>query len=167
MSNEFTYFYSITGDTVLVDTNLLLLLLIGTIDKKYIEIFKRTSKFTENDFDLLVEILKHYDKIITTPNILTETDNFIKNIKNPKYKYQARLKISNWIMGGFIKEELIETKDLCNEDCFFIFGLADAVITTVSGEKIGVLTKDKRLYDDLKDRGVPSINFKDYMEKEN
>lgn len=85
MSNEFDSFYSRTGNKVVIDTNLLLLLLIGATIKIILEPFKRTTMFTKNDFRLLFRILKHYEKIITTPNILTEVNNLTKNIKTPEY----------------------------------------------------------------------------------
>jgi len=158
-------FYSRTGNKIVVDTNLLLLLLIGATDKNYIETFKRTSMFTKNDFIFLFEILKRYDNIITTPNILTEVDNFTKNIKIPNYRNKAIYYFSKWLSCGFIEEEFIETKILCNDNCFMYFGLADASIAKISREKIGVITKDKRLYDELIYHNIPAINFNSYMEK--
>jgi rRNA-processing protein FCF1 len=165
MSNEFRNFYYNTGNKVVVDTNLLLLLLIGRINKNLIENFKRTDEFTKNDFDLLFEILKHFDNIIVTPNILTEVDNFTKNLKNPENKRLAIYYISKWLNEGFIQEELIKSKILCNESCFFYFGIADTSITKISEEKIGVITKDGKLYYELITNGIQAINFKKYMDK--
>jgi len=53
---------------VVTDTNLLLVLLIGLCDRKMIEKFKRTQKYTAKDFDLLLQLLaqvraNHYHTI--------------------------------------------------------------------------------------------------------
>jgi hypothetical protein len=59
---------------ILVDTNLLLVLLIGTIDKRLIG-GKRTKQYTEDHYRILVDFLKHFRQLITTPHILAEVSN--------------------------------------------------------------------------------------------
>src|SRR5438094_4633228 len=60
---------------LLIDTNLLLLYLIGMYDPDRIPRFKRTMSFTVDEFLLLDAIFTNFDKVITTPNILTEISN--------------------------------------------------------------------------------------------
>ena len=60
---------------LLIDTNLLLLYFIGTYDPDRIPRFKRTMSFTVDEFLLLDAIFTNFDKVITTPNILTEISN--------------------------------------------------------------------------------------------
>jgi hypothetical protein len=45
------------GAGLLVDTNLLVLFAVGTVNRNRIETFKRTSQYTKGDFDLLVRVL--------------------------------------------------------------------------------------------------------------
>jgi hypothetical protein len=59
---------------ILVDTNLLLVLLIGTVNKHLIG-GKRTEKYTEDHYHILVNFLNDYRRLITTPHILTEVSN--------------------------------------------------------------------------------------------
>ena len=35
----------------------------------------RLSKYSEDDYDLLIQVLRPFTRIITTPNILTEVSN--------------------------------------------------------------------------------------------
>ena len=49
---------------VLIDTNILLLFLVGSLDLNLIRGFKRTTNFTENDFDLISNFIKHFNLII-------------------------------------------------------------------------------------------------------
>ncbi|MDY7004002.1 MAG: hypothetical protein SWX82_08580 [Cyanobacteriota bacterium] len=42
---------------VIVDTNILLLLFVGSVNKDRISKFKRTEQFLPKDYDLLVDIL--------------------------------------------------------------------------------------------------------------
>ncbi|MCX7112918.1 MAG: hypothetical protein NTX45_22935 [Proteobacteria bacterium] len=59
---------------ILVDTNLLLMLLIGIINKRLIG-KKRTEKYTEKHYYILVDFIKDFRRLITTPHILTEVSN--------------------------------------------------------------------------------------------
>jgi rRNA-processing protein FCF1 len=160
----FTNFHHRTGTKIVVDANLLLLLLIGTVNKDYIEKFKRTSMYTKNDYNLLVEILKNYSKIITTPNILTEVNNFTKQAQKPN-KNDVIVCFSKWLSSGFIEEEFIESRVVCNDQSFFYLGLTDTSIIKLSKERLGVITKDKHLFLELDRRQIPVINFSDYMER--
>ena len=65
---------------VLFDTNVLLVLLVGTVNQKRISNFKRTNSFTIEDYKLLEELFSYLQKIVTTPNILTEVDSIIKEL---------------------------------------------------------------------------------------
>lgn len=60
---------------VLMDTNLLLLYLVGAFDPEEVPRFKRTSQFTPADFALLVRFLELFQRIVTTPHVLTEAGN--------------------------------------------------------------------------------------------
>jgi hypothetical protein len=62
--------------SILVDTNLLLLLFLGTVNPARISKFKRTQQFSDQDFYLLVSFLSGFDKVVTTPHILKEVSNF-------------------------------------------------------------------------------------------
>lgn len=59
---------------ILVDTNLLLVLLIGCVNKRLIG-GKRTEAYTEDKYHILVDFLKDFRRLITTPHILTEVSN--------------------------------------------------------------------------------------------
>jgi len=56
---------------VLVDTNLLVLFLIGLVNKRRILSFKRTQYFTVEDFDLLSRLIDWLGRLVTTPHVLS------------------------------------------------------------------------------------------------
>jgi hypothetical protein len=51
---------------VLVDANLLVLFLVGLINRQRIQNFKRTQDFTIKDFDLLQRLIKRFGKLFAT-----------------------------------------------------------------------------------------------------
>jgi hypothetical protein len=72
---------------IVVDTNLLVLLVVGSASIEYINKHKRLTSFSTDDFELLVELIGMFSDIVMLPHILSETSNLIKQIDNP-----ARLK---------------------------------------------------------------------------
>lgn len=62
---------------ILLDTNVLLLYLVGSIDPQNVGRFKRTAKYDENDFRILSNLVNLFKTNVTTPHILTEASNFL------------------------------------------------------------------------------------------
>ncbi|MDY7005349.1 MAG: hypothetical protein SWX82_15810 [Cyanobacteriota bacterium] len=69
---------------VIVDTNILLLFFVGSVNKKRISKFNRTEQLLPEDYDVLVEIISYFSKIVVTPNIITEVSNFINQLREPE-----------------------------------------------------------------------------------
>ena len=59
---------------VLLDSNLLLLLCVGSFRRQEIGRFKRTAQYGACDYDLLVDFLSRFKSVVTTPNVLTEVN---------------------------------------------------------------------------------------------
>src|SRR4051794_28125217 len=60
---------------VLLDTNLLVLLLVGSVNKHRILNFKRTGNFSIEDYDLLARLIRRFSKLITTPHLLSQASD--------------------------------------------------------------------------------------------
>lgn len=70
------------GRTALVDSNLLLLYIVGKCDPRIIPRFTRTEKYTIKDFELLQALLERVFKtVVTTPNVLTEVSNLATKLQ--------------------------------------------------------------------------------------
>ena len=54
---------------IIIDTNLLVLLVVGITERSLIQKHKRTRNFEVEDFDLLTGVLSNFDEIIVTPHI--------------------------------------------------------------------------------------------------
>src|SRR5205807_8110288 len=110
---------------LLVDTNLLLLYFVGMYDQERIPRFKRTLTFTIEEFVLLASIFDSFDKVITTPNILTEVSNLSSqlptNLHTHFYGYFASL-------IPFLEEHYTASGTISASTHFSKFGLTDAGI---------------------------------------
>lgn len=141
---------------LLIDTNLLLLYFIGMYDQDRIPRFKRTMAFTIDEFILLALIFESFDRIITTPNILTEVSDFSGQLPRDLHSY---------FYGDFatripILEERYTASGAISASAHFNkFGLTDSgIVDTVKGNYL-VLTDDLELFGYLQNLGIDAINF--------
>jgi hypothetical protein len=70
-----TMFDKYKAQGILIDSNLMLLIAVGIYNTQRILTFKRTMRYTLDDFELMLRILYRFHRRVTTPNILTEVDN--------------------------------------------------------------------------------------------
>ncbi len=68
---------------IIIDTNLMLVYIVGIYDPDYISRFKKTEKYGVEDFKCIHSVLSYFRKhIITTPHIITELSNLSMKIQN-------------------------------------------------------------------------------------
>lgn len=64
---------------VLTDTNILILYIIDSFDPNLIGTSKATSQFTQDDFLRAAKFIDYFDVKVTTPHVLTEASNLLKD----------------------------------------------------------------------------------------
>ncbi len=62
----------------LIDANLLIMLIIGTLGNGEVEIFKRTRQYTTEDVVKLRELLSCFGWLSATPQVIAETCNILE-----------------------------------------------------------------------------------------
>ena len=141
---------------LLIDTNLLLLYFVGEVDIKLISRFNRTKEFIKEDFFLLKYIVKFFDVLVTTPNILTE----VSNLAGREKEYYKLLFYENFSKRLTVfREEYIESVQAVASEAFRNFGLTDSVIAELSKDKYLVLTTDFPLANWLQSKKIAVQNF--------
>ena len=55
-----------------VDANLLLLLIVGSVNPDAITRHRRLREFTPEDYDILIDLIAQVQRVLVTPNTLTE-----------------------------------------------------------------------------------------------
>ena len=140
---------------ILIDTNLLILLLVGSYDENMISTFKRTIVYTVEDYRYLKTFLTRFGKHFYTPNILTEITNLTDSINSePNFYFFQHVK---YMLSAF-EEENVSSDEIMQLKSFLKFGLTDAVNCKLS-DKYLVLTDDLKLWSYLSSQGLPAINF--------
>ena len=82
-------------NVVVVDSNLLLLLIVGSASLSYIEKHKRLSSgYSREDFSTLGKIISEFSEIVSIPHVLTKVSNLARQIDNPaRAMILAKLKV--------------------------------------------------------------------------
>jgi hypothetical protein len=140
---------------VLVDTNLLVLYLVGTVNRQRILNFKRTGDFATEDYDLLVRLIDWFGKLIATPHVLSQVSDLTDLTGNELAEVRALFKL----LVEQIEERYDGSRSLVGDPAFERFGLTHAAVATVCSRGILVLTTDSRLQLALQERDIDSLNF--------
>lgn len=141
---------------ILIDTNILLLWFVGTVNRERISKFNRTENFVPEDYDTLLKILSYFNKIVTTPNILTEVNSLANQIGEPERSKCLSVFAER---VARLNEFYLESTEVVRTDSFTKFGLTDCGIVTLAKNKYLVLTDDFKLTKYLEKIGIDAINF--------
>jgi hypothetical protein len=145
---------------VIIDTNIFILFLAGQINENKIKNYTRNSLYTKEDYYFLLNILSNYDRIITSPNILTEVDNILNRITGEdKYKYLILVKT---IYKQTI-EKYIKTETISQNWYFDTLGITDSVILMMAKESELLISGDSSLCDHAKSLNIKTFDFKEYI----
>jgi len=136
---------------LLVDTNILLLYIVGIVNVDLIRNFSRTANFTENDFYLVEKFINFFAVNITTPHILTEVSDLLGN------RIELQLALGKYI--ELIEEKFLESKQITRTKTFLQFGLADTAITETAKNSYLVVTDDNPLFGYLVNQKIDAVNL--------
>jgi hypothetical protein len=148
---------------VVIDTNLLLLLIVGLASPHYILKHKRVEPhFTPDDFEMLGLKIAEFSDIVTLRHILAETSSLIRQHGNPELGH---------ILSTFrcFIERTVEipatSLNAARGEEFESLGLTDAVIVQfcgleIDGTKPTRLTTDTRLADRAKSLGQNVFDYR-------
>lgn len=143
------------GKGVLVDSNLLVLLLVGTVNRSRILNFKRTQNFTVQDFDLLQDLVTWFGRLYVTPHVLAQVSDLtdLQGQELRVVRQQFKLLVEDM-------EELYDaSRAVVTDAAFERLGLTDAAIATVCCRGVLVLTTDLDQQLALQRRGADALNF--------
>ena len=140
---------------VLVDTNLLVLFLVGRVNRRRILNFKRTGDFTIEDYDLLARLIAWFGKLIATPHVLSQVSDLTDLTGNELTAIRELFKV----LVEKVEESYDTSRLLVGDPAFKRLGLTDATIATVCSRGVLVLTADAELHVALQERAIDALNF--------
>lgn len=147
---------------ILIDTNALVVLLVGLVDVRLIAQHKRTSIYEEQDFYDLTSIISNLDNLVVLPNVWTEVDNLLNNFRgNHKYKYLQEI-------STIIKlstEKYIESKTIIDHESFYDLGLTDSLLLKYADKCKLLITSDSALSDYAIANGIKVYDMVNYRNR--
>lgn len=129
--------------SLVLDANVLVLLIVGSVERQSIALHKRSRQFTEADFDLLVETIERFDRWVVTTSVLTEASNLLAHTHEA---LKERLLAALGRFVGIASEERPESRAVVTEPVFTRLGLTDAGLVTCVQSGHCLLTTDLGLY---------------------
>lgn len=142
----------------LLDANLLVLLVVGSLGRDEIPQHERTRGYSASDFDRLLLVLTGASSIILAPNVLTEVSNLLKLGKgfDPKRQKLALL------LRGIIEtasEQAVASVQAAARAEFLWLGLTDSVLLELSSGDCCLLTSDGHLHSAVLAAGGDAVHF--------
>jgi hypothetical protein len=142
---------------VAVDTNLMLLLIVGRTRRDFISKHKRLKAYTESDFDLVARLVGDVDVVLTTPNVLTEVNNLlVQGVLEP---LRSQLLAMFSLLVTATAEKYHPSCSSIGDDSFVALGLTDATWLCVLDADSVLITDDRDLTWHAQARGISVLNI--------
>lgn len=145
--------------SLILDTNLAVLLIVGLASRDQVGVHKRTRSFDQRDFEILEGVLAESSGLIFTPNVLTETSNLLRQT-NGHHAAQLSIILSQ-IVAKSSKEVAVISEAAFARKEYERLGLTDAALLHLSataGDSL-IFTDDLDLYLAAASDGLGVINF--------
>jgi hypothetical protein len=146
---------------IVLDSNLLVVLVVGLTSTGHIARHKRLRAYTERDFRALRSILANASRIVVTPNTVTETSNPVGQIVEPA---RSQIYLTFRALLASTEEVYVESREGAWHATFPRLGRTDAVLLSVMTTSHTILTADLGLYLEAARHGHAAINFNHYIE---
>src|SRR5262249_27902584 len=128
---------------VLIDTNLMVLIAVGTYNRFRVGTFKRTIQYTLDDLEMMLRIIAYFDRRFTTPNILTEVDNLPRQLPEAEHE-PLTAAFAQLVSRQF--EIYMQSHQTTQHAAYSRLGLTDCVTAMVAAERNAlIITDDLRL----------------------
>ncbi len=146
---------------VLIDTQLLILLIVGLTNPDFILRHRRLAPvYNQKHFGALQTILAKAPKLVSTPHILAETSNLLRQSSDPM-RSQIMETFKNFIICA--DERAVLGVRAAEHAVFIRLGLTDAAILSLDPAEVQVLTVDHDLHIASSQEGFDVVNISPFL----
>lgn len=142
---------------IIIDSNSLIVLVLGLMNPSLIKNHKRTSIYEEEDYFNLLSVIPNFESIIVLPNIWTEVDNLLNNFSG-NYREHYVDKILHLVKST--SEKYFETHKIINNDYFLDLGITDTLILECAKDCNLLVSSDSKLSDYTRAFGIKVYDMK-------
>lgn len=122
---------------LLIDTNLLVLYIVGSVNINRVESFKRTRKYSRSSYKLLLRVINRFKPVYTLAHVMAEVSN-LTDLAEPELQ-RARLLLKEIL--SLVQEPSMPSAHAAENQDFQRLGLVDAAIFH-SGPRIQMFGAD-------------------------
>lgn len=145
---------------ILIDTNLLLVVLVGNIDQRLVGRIARTETYTREDYERIRDVLAGFNRFIIIPQVLTEAGNLLKrNCPDANTLLDLGLELRRFILHSATRESRPSARRVAVHPVFDNLGYADAAILQAASGRHLVFTDDGSLQSRAFGCGVDVLPF--------
>lgn len=127
-----------------IDANLLVLLVVGSVDHRQVGTHRRARRFTPEDYDRLLGMIDALERVLVTPNTLTEASNLLESRSNRRSDRRFLDRLRLVIEGS--EEVVVASTKAARNAAFPRLGLTDAALLEAVSEERPLITTDLDLY---------------------
>ena len=138
---------------LLIDTNVLLLWMIGSHDRRLVGTHRRVVHFDGGNFDLLGREIARFDQLVTTGAVLCELSSLLGNDFHRSVARTFSAVAGPMAEASSPKELVVEHRS------FSQLGFADVSVLLALDAQTSLLTDDARLYGLALSDGFEARNF--------
>lgn len=141
---------------VALDTNLLVLFVVGRLDPRLIAVHKRLRAFAQDDFRLLDAHVADAE-LVTIPNTMTEASNLVAQ----GFTAPARAELFNALkkFSGIASERYVPSAAAASQTEYAWLGLTDSAWLSCLDRVTEFVTVDLQLFIAAENRGLRATNF--------
>ncbi len=145
------------GRGLLLDSNLLLLLLVGYYNPALVgdARYKKLAKYTLQDLSILLRLASIFRVKVTTPYVLTKVSNLLGDLPEATKRECFRMFHSRLTT---YTEQHTSSFILLERPEFTFLGLTDTALAELSSQYL-VVSDDARMVNLLGKRGISTLNF--------
>ncbi|MEJ2881525.1 hypothetical protein [Pedobacter sp. GR22-6] len=137
---------------VLVDTNALVVIVLGMMDPSIINTHKTTSIYEIEDYETIMSLIDYdLNKILVLPSTLTELDNLLNSF-NGRYRELYNLTFRKILTET--TEKTLSSRTVENSFYLPLLGLTDSLILHLAPEFDALITSDSLLSDYANSLGI-------------
>lgn len=146
---------------LLIDANLLLIVIVGLVDRGSVGKVMHTKEYDESALTLLEQFIDSSPSLTVTPYVFVETSNLLGKALTDAYLQAARGVLA--MLAREHAERTIALKELAESSVLVINGVTDAALFEIARTQCcTLLTVDSKLYDYSARHGVTALNFNHY-----
>lgn len=127
-----------------IDANLLVLLVVGSVGRRQVGVHRRARRFTPEDYERLLGMIGALERVLVTPNTLTEASNLLKSRSDRRSdrRFLDRLRL----VIDRSEEVVVASAEAARNAAFPRLGLTDAALLEAVSEERPLITTDLDLY---------------------